>query len=134
MLGERIGEEAGKVTSQRVLPAVNGAARMETSFQAAGSTYGVAATDTGTYIATMRPDGTLYGEGQGVMMGKTGEAATWIGQGIGTFKKDGSISYRGACYYQTASPSWVRLNTIVGVFEFEVDAQGNTKGLLTEWK
>lgn len=134
MLGERIGEDTGKVTSQRVLPAVNGAVRMETSFQAAGSTYGVAATDRGTYIATMRPDGTLYGEGQGVLMGNGGEAATWIGQGIGTFKKDGTISYRGACYYQSASPSWARLNTIVGVFEFEVDAQGNTKGQLTEWK
>ena len=134
MLGERIGEETGKVTSQRVLPAVNGAARMETSFQAAGSTYGVAATDTGTYIATMRPDGTLYGEGQGVLMGKSGEAATWVGQGIGTMKKDGSISYRGACYYQSASPAWVRLNGIVGAFEYEVDAQGNTKGQLWEWK
>ena len=134
MLGERIGEDIGKVTSQRVLPTVNGAARMETSFQAAGSIYGVGATDTGTYVATMRPDGTLYGEGQGVLMGKGGEAATWTGQGIGTMKKDGSISYRGACYYQSAAPAWVRLNSIAGVFEYEVDAQGNTKGQLWEWK
>ena len=107
MLGERIGEESGKVTSQRVLPTANGAPRMETSFQAAGSVYGVGATDTVTYVATMRPDGMLYGEGQGVLMGKGGEAATWIGQGIGTMKTDGSIIYRGACYYQIASPAWV---------------------------
>jgi hypothetical protein len=107
---------------------------METSFQASGTTYGVQANDTGTYVATLRPDGTLYGEGQGVMMGKGGEAATWTGQGIGTLKKDGSISYRGACYYQSASPPWAKLNSIVGVFEFEVDAQGNTKGQLWEWK
>ena len=80
MLGERIGEDIGKVTSQRVLPTVNGAARMETSFQAAGSIYGVGATDTGTYVATMRPDGTLYGEGQGVLMGKGGEAANGPGR------------------------------------------------------
>jgi len=134
MLGERIGEETGKVTSQRVLPAVNGAPRMETSFQAAGSIYGVGASDTGTYVATLRPDGTLHGEGQGVLMGKGGEAATWAGQGVGTMKKDGSISYRGACYYQSASPAWVRLNAVAGVFEYEVDAQGNTKGQLWEWK
>ena len=63
MLGERIGEDIGKVTSQRVLPSVNGAPRMETTFQAAGSIYGVSASDTGTYVATMRPDGTLQGEG-----------------------------------------------------------------------
>jgi hypothetical protein len=134
MLGERIGEETGKITSQRVLPTANGAARMETSFQAICSIYGVGATDTATYIATMRPDGTLYGEGQGVLMGKGGEAATWVGQGIGTLKKDGAISYRGACYYQSASPAWAKLNSIAGVFEYEVDAQGNTKGQLTEWK
>lgn len=134
MLGERMGEETGKVTSQRVLPSANGAPRMETSFQAAGSIYGVGANDTATYVATMRPDGTLYGEGQGVLMGKSGEAATWVGQGVGTMKKDGSISYRGACYYQSASPAWARLNSIVGVFEYEVDAQGNTKGQFSEWK
>jgi len=135
MLGERIGEEIGKVISQRVLPATAaGAPRMETSFQAAGSIYGVAATDTGTYVSTMRPDGTLHGEGQGVMMGKGGESATWTGQGVGTMKKDGSISYRGACCYQSAAPAWAKLNQIAGVFEYEVDAQGHTKGQLWEWK
>lgn len=134
MLGERIGEDTGKVTSQRVLPTLHGAPRMETSFQATGSIYGVGTTDTGTYIATLRPDGTLYGEGQGVVMGKGGEVATWTGQGVGTMKKDGAISYRGACYYQSAAPAWARLNSIAGVFEYEVDAQGTTRGQLWEWK
>jgi hypothetical protein len=134
MLGERIGEDSGKVTSQRVLTTAHGAPRMETSFQATGTIYGVGATDTATYIATMRPDGTLHGEGQGVLMGKGGEAATWVGQGVGTMKKDGSISYRGACFYQTASQAWLRLNGIAGVFEYEVDPQGNTKGQLWEWQ
>ena len=41
MLGERIGEDIGRVTSQRVLPPVAGAPRLETSFQASGSIYGV---------------------------------------------------------------------------------------------
>lgn len=134
MLGERIGEDIGKVTSQRVLPAADGSARMETSFQAVGTIYGVGATDTGTYVATLRRDGTLYGEGQGVLMGKGGELATWVGQGVGTMKKDGAVSYRGACYYQSASAAWARLNSIAAAFEYEVDAQGNTKGQLWEWK
>jgi hypothetical protein len=134
MMGERIGEQTGKVTSQRVLPTAGGAPRMETSFQGAGSVYGVGANDTGTYIATMRPDGTLHGEGQGVLMGKGGEAATWTGQGIGTLKKDGSVSYRGAVYYQSASPAWARLNSIAGVFEYELDSQGKTRVQLWEWK
>ena len=52
----------------------------------------------------------------------------------GHARPDGSIGYRGAVYYQSAAPAWQRLNAIAGVFEFEVDAQGNTKGQLWEWK
>jgi hypothetical protein len=134
MLGETIGEGLGKVTSQRVLPSDGGPPRVETSFQASGILYGVPTTEMATYVAVLRPDGTLFGEGQGVVMGRNGEAATWRGSGIGTMKKDGSISYRGALYYQSASPAWVRFNSVAGVFEYEVDAQGNTKGKLWAWK
>ena len=49
-------------------------------------------------------------------------------------KKDGSISYRGATYVQTTSPKWARLNSVAVLFEFEVDAQGNTRAQLYEWK
>jgi len=134
MIGERIGENIGKVTSQRVLPPLNGAARVETSFEASGSIYGVSANDMGTYVSVMRPDGTLFGEVHGVLMGKGGETATWSGQGVGKMMKDGSVSYRGALYYQTPSAAWTRLNSISVVFEYEVDPQGKTKGQLWEWK
>lgn len=134
MLGERIGEDTGKVTSQRVLPPTNGAPVMETSFAASGSLLGVSTTENATYVATLRPDGTLFGDGQGVTMGKGGEAATWCGQGVGRVKPGGAVSYRGAIYYQTASPAWQQLNGIALVFEYEVDAQGNTRGQLWEWK
>src|SRR5436853_4050896 len=77
MLGDKLGDETGKITSQRVLPNPGGGPKMETSFQASGTLLGVAATDIGTYSAVVRPDGSLYGEGQGVAMGKSGEAATW---------------------------------------------------------
>ena len=134
MLGERIGEDTGKVTSQRVLPPANGAPAMEISFTSTGSLLGVSTTENGTYVSTLRPDGTLYGEGQGITMGRSGEAATWVGQGVGTRKPDGAVSYRGALYFQTAAPAWQRLNSIACVFEYEVDAQGNSKGQLWEWK
>jgi len=134
MLGEKIGGEAGKVTSQRVLPNPGGGPKMETSFQATGTLLGVSETDTGTYWAVVRPDGTLYGEGQGVVMGKEGDMATWIGQGVGTLKQDGSVSYRGAVYYQTSSPRWSRLNSVAAIFEYEVDAQGNSRSEIWEWK
>ena len=134
MQGEKIGEESGKVTSQRVLPNPGNSPKMEISFQANLMLLGVEATDTATYRSVIRPDGTLYGEGQGIVMGKEGDLATWIGQGVGTIKKDGAISYRGAVYYQSASARWSRLNSVAAIFEYEVDAQGNTRSQLWEWK
>jgi hypothetical protein len=134
MLGEKIGNESGKMTSQRVLPNPGCGPKMETSFQATGTLLGVNCTTTATYCAVVRGDGTLYGEGQAVMMGKGGEMATWVGQGVGTIKKDGSVSYRGAVYYQSASPAWSRLNSVAAIFEFEMDTQGNCKDESWEWK
>lgn len=134
MLGDKIGEESGKVTSQRVLPNPGGTPKMETTFQMTGTILGVGEKTTGTYTSMIRPDGTLFGEGQAVVMGNNGEMATWIGQGIGTIKKDGSVSYRGAIYYQTSAAKWARLNNVAVVFEYEVDALGNTHAQTWEWK
>jgi hypothetical protein len=117
-----------------VLPNPGGGPKMETSFQASSTLLGVKATDTGTYWSVVRPDGTLYGEGQGIVMAKDGKLATWVGQGVGTIKKDGSVSYRGAVYYQSSSAKWSRLNSVAAIFEYEVDAQGNTHSQLWEWK
>jgi hypothetical protein len=61
---------------------------METSFQANGSLLGTNVRKTGTYWTVVRPDGTLYGEGQGVMITKAGKIATWTGHGVGMTKKD----------------------------------------------
>jgi len=44
------------------------------------------------------------------------------------------VSYRGAVYYQSSSSRWSRLNNVAGVVEYEVDAQGNTRAQIWEWK
>ena len=134
MLGEKIGGESGKVIGQRVLPNPGGGPKMETTFRSSGTLLGANTTDTGTYWSVVRPDGTLYGEGQGVMVSQDGDLATWIGQCIGTLKRDGAVSYRGAVYYQAASPKWSRLNSVAVVYEYEVDAQGNARAEFWEWK
>jgi hypothetical protein len=134
MQGEKIAEQSGKITSQRVLPNPGGPPKMETSFQASTTLLGVKAKEIGTYCSVTRPDGTVYGEGQGVIMGEDGSMATWIGQGVGTIKKDGSVSYRGAVFHQSSSPKWSRLNSVAAIFEHEVDAQGNIRSQLWEWK
>jgi hypothetical protein len=133
MLGEKIGEESGHVIARRVVPGTAGAPQMETTFQASGSILGVAHRTTGTYTSVMRPDGSLFGQGQGLVMGGEGPAS-WVGDGVGKIKPDGSVSFRGAIYYQSAVPKWARLNGVAAVFEYEVDAQGNARSQIWEWK
>lgn len=134
MQGEKIGEQSGQVTSQRVLTSSGGSPKMETSFRANSMLLDVEATDIGTYWSVVRPDQTLYGEGQGIVMSKEGDLATWIGQWVGTIKKDGAVSYRGAVYYLSSSARWSRLNKVAAIFEYEVDAEGNTRSQFWEWK
>ena len=133
MLGELLGETKGKRTGRRVL-STDGGFKAEVSFEDSGKLLGIAVNDIGTYWSASRPDGSLYGEGQGVVLVPDGGAATWKGQGVGKFLAGGAVSYRGALYYSTANPKLVRLNTIAGVFEFEVDADGNTHTKIWEWK
>jgi len=134
MLGEKIGEESGKVTSRRVLENPGGGPKMETNAQSTLTLLGVEAINNVTYSAVIRTDGSLYGEGQGIVVSKDGDVATWVGQGVGTMKKDGGASFRGAVFYQSSSPKWSRLNTVASIFEHEVDAEGNVHSKLWEWK
>lgn len=134
MLGELICELRGKRTARRVLSTDGGGFRVEVSFEDSGKLLGVEANDIGTYSSASKPDGTLYGEGQGVLLMPDGGMATWKGQGVGRFLAGGAVSYRGAIYYSTATPKLVRLNSLAGVFEFEVDANGNTHSKIWEWK
>ena len=134
MLGEMIGEELGKSTNTRVLPSEGGAPKAETSFQSMGKILGVEHNEMGTYTAVARPDGTLGGSGQGLMMTKDGGTVAWTGQGVGKFGANGSTSWRGSLVYQTAHAKLARLNGIIGVFEYEVIADGTTKGKIWEWK
>lgn len=133
MLGEQIAELRGKRTARSVL-STDAGFKVEVSFEDSGKMLGVEVNDIGTYWSGPRPDGSLYGEGQGVIMTQDGGMVTWKGQGVGKFGGGGAVSYRGALYYSTASPKLARLNTIAGVYEFEVDANGNTYTKIWEWK
>lgn len=133
MLGEAIGELHGKRTGRRVL-STDAGLKVEVSFEDSGKILGLGANNIGTYWATTRPDGSLYGEGQGVVVTEEGDMATWKGQGVGKFVGGGAVSYRGAVYYTTTSSKLATLNTIAAVFEFDVDASGNTHTKFWEWK
>jgi hypothetical protein len=134
MQGEKICEYSGKITSRRVLPNPSGGPKMEASQVLTGKLLGVETTETSTYWSVMRPDGTLFGEGQGVAMSEEGDVATWAGQGVGTIGKGGAVSFRGAVFYHSASPKWSRLNSVAAIFEYSVDGEGNSSSVLWEWK
>ncbi|HEX5412929.1 MAG TPA: hypothetical protein VFZ27_13850 [Terriglobia bacterium] len=133
MLGAMIGDLRGRRTGRRVLSVDNGF-KVEVAFESTGNMLGVDVMEVGTYWSEARPDGSLYGEGHGIVVGSDGNSATWKGQGIGKFAEGGAVSYRGAIYYSTASPKLTQLNGIAAVFEFDVDAEGNTHSKLWEWK
>jgi hypothetical protein len=136
MLGEMLGEEIGQMTGMRVL-ATEGLPKIEVSYQASGTIYGVHTTDAGTYISTARPNGTMFGEGQGVVMGENGERAMYRGQGRGHFTGRGTaVSWRGVVFYEVApgSDAMMPLNDIASVFEFEVDEMGKVELRFWEWK
>ena len=134
MLGEKIGEMSGKITSQRVLSVADGGLKMESSFQATGTLLGIRVKEIGTYSTVFRHDGTQYGQGEGVMMLSDGKTATWTGHGVGTTNKDGTASYRGSIYYQSTPKEWPRLNKVAVLFEYEIDAEGDTHSQYWEWK
>ena len=133
MLGEQIGEETGKVMVRRVI-SVDGGTKVEVSVQGTGKLLGVETRNTVTYCAGIRPDGSLYGEAQGLVVGRGGEQATFKAQGVGRLLDGGAVSYRGASYYYSDSPKLRRLNGVAALFEYEADADGNTKSKLWEWK
>jgi hypothetical protein len=132
MLGEQISETSGKRLVRRVLSTDPPTA--EVSFEDSGNVFGVATTGMGTYTSVVRPDGSAYGEGQGMIMTTDGEIITWKGSGLGKFGTGGAISYRGMLFFQTASQQLSRLNNMCGAFEYEVDPSGGTTSKVWEWK
>jgi hypothetical protein len=86
-------------------------------------------------VAVARSDGSLAGEGRGVVTTSEGEVATWTGNGVGRMLGRGSAaSWRGSIYYQTQAESLSRLNGVACVFEHETDESGKVESTTYEWK
>jgi hypothetical protein len=132
MLGEQITELKGKMTGRRVLD-VEGPT-IEISVSASGNANGIAVNESLTYVAKPISTGVLHGKGQGIVMAGDSEMATLAGEGIGKIITNG-VKWRGAIFYRTASSGKLSsLNNVVGVFEAEVDSEGNFTEKVWEWK
>ena len=134
MLGEILYEEKGTTLGMRVLSSDERGVKVEVPLQTQGKILGVEETSLWTYSSITRADGSIFGEGQGFMTTKDGDVLNLIGsaaaKGTGA---DGSIKYRGALHFQTASKKFSKLNGATGVFEYDVDADGNTVAKVWEW-
>jgi hypothetical protein len=132
MLGDNISESTGKQLVRRILSVEP--PTLEVSFEDSGQILGVPGTGMGTYTSVVRPDGSIFGQGQGLVTTADGEAITWTGTGLGHFGPGGSASYRGMLFLRTTSQKLARINNTCGAFEFEVDPKGATSSKVWEWK
>lgn len=136
MLGERIGEEHGKVTGRRVLPGDGQMSfvKMEISFETEVTLYGVSGMNVGTYLVYERGPGQMYAEGQGIVMTSEGEGAIWNGHGVGSMGQDGIMNVAASVAFQTTSSKLSALNGILALVEHHTDMAGNASSVLYEWK
>jgi hypothetical protein len=135
MLGEQIAESKGKIIGQRVLD-VEGPT-IETSVSVSGSMKGTQVKETLTFEGkpTTTSKGVLHGKGKGVIMAGESELATYTGEGVGRPSSSGSINWRGSIFYSTSSNGKLAfLDNLIGVFEVEIDVEGNFSEKIWEWK
>lgn len=86
-------------------------------------------------MANTSSKGVLHGVGNGIITTEEGDIATYTGEGIGRSDASGVLKWRGAVFFETSSEGKLGfLNNIVGVFEAQVDAQGNFTDKTWEWK
>jgi hypothetical protein len=139
MLGEQYAELKGKITGQRVLD-IKGPT-IETSVSASGTMKGTQVQEMITFIGTPTAEnGVIHGLGKGVIMaaasgGEVPEMVTYTGEGVGRFSSSGSVKWRGSVFFRTSSAGKLAfLNNMVGVFESEIDIDGNFSEKAWEWK
>jgi hypothetical protein len=139
MLGEQYAELKGNITGQRVLD-IEGPT-IETSVSVSGTMKGTQVQEMITFIGTPTAEnGVIHGLGKGVIMtaaggGEVPEMVTYTGEGVGRFSSSGSVKWRGSVFFRTSSAGKLAfLNNMVGVFESEIDIDGNFSEKAWEWK
>jgi hypothetical protein len=90
---------------------------------------GINATNMGTVWSITNSDGTIYGEGKGILTSTaTGEMATYTFQSVGQYGSDGRLRNHGSIFFNTNTSSSGQLsflNNMVGVYADEIDPAGN---------
>jgi|SRR5579871_1399638 len=132
-IGEVISEGKGKRTGRRIM-ATEPQFLVEVSFEETTKLLGIDGMNIGTYSSSNKPDGSIYGQGEGVFATMDGDFVTWHGMGVGHFLAGGAVNYKGAISFRTTAAKLDRVNGMAGVLEFEVAADGSTKSKTCELK
>ena len=125
-IGRLLTEENGRITVRRVRSVDGGSARVETTFETHGSLHDVHYTTLATIESYIRPDGSLYGDLKGGL--RTDGNDTGVYRGItGGLYTDGTRhgrTYRGAITFENTVGAFAELNSVLAVFELDIDDAG----------
>ncbi|MGH3846118.1 MAG: hypothetical protein ACRDZY_00985 [Acidimicrobiales bacterium] len=133
-IGQLLTEERGRLTVRRVLSVDNGQATVETTFETEGSLHHVHYTTLGTIQSAIRPDGTLYGDVKGGLRTDSNDTGVYRGIIGGTYTAGTphGRTYRGAITFENAVGAFAELNSVLAVFELDIDDAG--KASLRTWE
>ena len=134
-LGDLVLDETGTVTGIRVLSTDVSGAKLEIDLRTTGTIRGMAETCLWTYWQLMRPDGSIYGQGRGVMTTQDGDVLQLIGHGSGQVPAPGDpTKFRTMLHAHTTSAKYADLNTIGLVGNYDVTADVKAVNKAWEWK
>ena len=134
-LGDLILEEVGQVTGTRVLSTDGSGTNLELSLHLTGTIRGVPQTTMWTYTTLTRPDGSIYGHGQGIMTTQDGDVVHLIGHGSAEAPPPGGTArFCTMLHPHSTSEKYADLNTIGLVGEYEVAPDGTATNKCWEWK
>jgi len=137
MIGDLLYEGKGKLVGLRLLNADE--YKIEHTMLEEGKFKDIEITLIGTFWTIPAGKNVTYVEGQGIITTKDGEdTATFRGYGIGNYRGQVSVSFRGSVIYKsstsTTNGKLSFLNNKIGVFESEVDESGTSTEQHWEWK
>jgi hypothetical protein len=138
MLGDLIYEAEGDLMNMRVISVEDRRPKIEVTILQSVLLRGIEVTNIITYSSIPREEGgAIYTEGKGGIMTKSSdsnETATWTGQGIAHYSGQTRRDV-GSIFCRTSSNGKLAfLNNMVGVFEYESEEHGTSKGKIWEWK
>ena len=134
-LGDLVIDETVTMTGVRVLSVDAPGTKVEVCAQGAGTIRGVSATSLYTYTQLQRPDGSIYGEGRGIITTQDGDVIliTATGSARAT-APGGTIKFRTMLHAQSTSEKYADLTGIGLAGEYDAASDGTATHKCWEWK